>query len=438
MTLLKEIMSRILLGLFLFSFCSGQMEEEAYSPHGQGNQQLKISDPCSIEYTMSFTDIVHRWPYYIRNRTIIDDSTNEDALYVDILNGKLLDYPPGVGRCGGKYSIWQKELREGSAVVCVQNEVDTCFKEFEVKYRDCRDTFKYGLGTEVKDSVFCLQPTFCHAFDYLCENGGTCIEERDGFSCQCPDGYSGPTCEGDPCSISRPLPRLDLRLPTNHVAVPSKELYFSDGWKSAPKGMKILNQCRPGPLDILIIEDVSSSVINSDYRKMKDFILNIVRHLNISRTETSVAFLSFANTAKVGFHLDTYNNTMDVVETIASAHGEGGGTLVSSALELSASDVFTYHNGDRADADNIVLLFTDGIFKDQTSLKQDVEALKAKAEIYVVTVGPVVSNTTVAEVATSPDHILKLGDHSTATVITSALNPDPTCGAEQETVYEGR
>ncbi|XP_067653336.1 integrin alpha-X-like [Haliotis asinina] len=389
MVMLKETMFRILLVLSLLSFCSGQMDGEAYSPHGQHNHHVK-------------------------------------------------------------------------------------------------------------------EPKFCTSAKTLCRNGGICKEERDGFSCQCPYGFSGPTCEGDPCSISRPLPRMDERLPSNHVIGHATDMGLQSGWYSVAKGMKLLNrqpsipscgsnnpiwskgrwgsielvceedgenpctepipvmtktcentrvftlrafswysanycfECRPGPLDILIIEDVSSSVINSDYRKMKDFILNIVRHLNISRTETSVAFLSFANTAKVGFHLDTYNNTMDVVETIASAHGQGGGTLVSSALELSASDVFTYHNGDRADADNIVLLFTDGIFKDQSSLKQDVEALKAKAEIYVVTVGLVVSKTTVLEMATSPHHILKLGGHSTATVITSALNPDPTCGAEQETVYEGR
>ena len=33
---------------------------------------------------------------------------------------------------------------------------------------------------------------YCH--DGACENGGTCIEGTDSYSCTCADGYTGATC----------------------------------------------------------------------------------------------------------------------------------------------------------------------------------------------------------------------------------------------------
>ena len=31
--------------------------------------------------------------------------------------------------------------------------------------------------------------------DDPCDNGGTCCVTDDGFACECPDGFVGPTCE---------------------------------------------------------------------------------------------------------------------------------------------------------------------------------------------------------------------------------------------------
>ncbi|XP_067653348.1 cartilage matrix protein-like [Haliotis asinina] len=182
-------------------------------------------------------------------------------------------------------------------------------------------------------------------------------------------------------------------------------------------------ECLPASLDVLIIEDVSSSIMKSDYQKMKDFILNIVKGLDISQKSNNVAFLSFAKAAKVSFYLNAHYNNTRILTAIESHHGEGGGSNISSALKLSASDVFTDNNGDRADADNIVLLFTDGMYKDKSSLQHDLEVLKARAEVYVVTVGSIVSNTTLAEMATSPEYLLKLGDPLTTNKINSVLSP---------------
>nr|KAG5712305.1 hypothetical protein BaRGS_023884 [Batillaria attramentaria] len=43
-------------------------------------------------------------------------------------------------------------------------------------------------------------------FSRPCQNGGTCTDEKEGFSCQCPIGYTGPMCQtnvyecaSDPC-----------------------------------------------------------------------------------------------------------------------------------------------------------------------------------------------------------------------------------------------
>ena len=31
--------------------------------------------------------------------------------------------------------------------------------------------------------------------DVVCQNGGTCVDECNGYSCTCVDGYDGDNCE---------------------------------------------------------------------------------------------------------------------------------------------------------------------------------------------------------------------------------------------------
>ena len=44
----------------------------------------------------------------------------------------------------------------------------------------------------------------------LCQNGGTCLNRGNSFSCQCTDGWTGPQCDQSKTCLS---PSLNLRYP---------------------------------------------------------------------------------------------------------------------------------------------------------------------------------------------------------------------------------
>ncbi|XP_067660429.1 uncharacterized protein [Haliotis asinina] len=431
-------------------------------------------------------NIEQRWPFFGQGSGI-DDSGLKSGYYIASDRGHLLEYPPGLNKCGGRYPIWRKELTATMSVVCVQNETSTCAKEMELQTALCGGEEFYSLRTDVEDSVFCFQPNFC-VFN-TCLNGGTCINERYGHRCICAPGYSGPTCQGDPCQNYKMLPSMDLRSPSNKLP-DSYSDKIAPGWYAAPQGWKmpttdprsgcgsdsalynkategdlmlicvtyripgrcylafimetmtcernnetlygIFNvhhratycfECTPYPLDLLIIEDVSSSVIKQDFLKMKQFGLEVVSGLDVRPQGTNVAFMSVSKEAQIGFHLNRYTNESDVLTAMDAQHGTGGRTVLGDGVNLAASDVFTPSNGDRPDANNVVLIFTDGKVNGGASIESSYSHLTSKADVFVVTVTSQVDQITAKLVSSGPDHVRSIYENDTLTWAKDAVTP---------------
>ncbi|XP_046370988.2 uncharacterized protein LOC124145316 [Haliotis rufescens] len=474
-----------------------------------------------------------RWPIFGDLRR--DDSTKTGKVLKAADNGLMLDYPPGVESCGGKYPIWRKEKRRSNvSVVCVQNETHTCSTTFEIETRACpNDGEAYRIETNVARSVFCLAPNYCRGKP--CANGGTCSSVRDGFTCACRTGYTGRTCEGDPCTVSTRIPEIEKRGPANTIlgqvqdsgnllpgwydsfndtriltkpvigpacgntfpyyirevrgdiavtcaASRKSDCYFafmdtptqncSDGrqvyrlsslngassycydvdtcinnpcmnngtceanggtftciCQPGFKGTECETECTPKILDLLIIEDISTSVNQSEYEKMKTFVVDAMSKINISSAETNVAFMVFSGTAEVVFHLNTFrDNKASVMAAIGSQTHKGGDTFLGDAIKLATSEVFTETNGDRSVAENVVLLFTDGKSSAGEDVYSSIDELKAKAEVFVVTVTAKSDNTTVDFVASSPalSHVFHIDAPETASSIKNVTTGE-TC-----------
>ncbi|XP_048247892.1 neurogenic locus Notch protein-like [Haliotis rufescens] len=389
-----------------------------------------------------------------------------------------------------------------------------CFNFFEL----------YRIKTNVIRSVFCLAPNYCRSTP--CANGGTCIAGRDGFTCACKAGYTGRTCDGDPCTVSTMIPDIEKRGPSNtHAGQVRDSTSLKSGWydsfndtkiltrpvfgpacgekfpfwlkeirgdmaelclatsthacyaaymttptqncsdgrqvfrfprphssfsycydvdacvtnpclnngtceakkgeftcicQQGYKGLECETECKPKVLDLLIIEDISTSVNHSEYEKMKTFAVDAISNISISPAGTNVAFVVFSGKAEVVFHLNTYrDNKASVMAAIRSQTHTGGSTFLGDAIQLATSEVFTETNGDRFDAENVVLLFTDGKTSADEDVQSSIKELKAMAEVFVVTVTAQSDNTTVDIVASSPalSHVFHIDAPETASSI---------------------
>ncbi|XP_046580441.1 matrilin-3-like [Haliotis rubra] len=277
--------------------------------------------------------------------------------------------------CGSAFPLWIKVVDNGIAVMCVATRSTDCYIAFRnIPVQNCSDgrqVFKLPRPNPL--SSYCYDVDAC--VNNPCLNNGTCVANKGEFICTCPPGFKGIECE---------------------------------------------TECTSTPLDLLIIEDISTSVNRSEYEKVKSLVLATITDVSIAPTATNVAFMVFSGRAEVVFYLNTYSeNKTTVMEAIGSQAHTGGSTFLGDAIKLATSDVFTETNGDRPDAENVVLFFTDGESSADEDVRSSIDELKSKAEVFVVTVTAKVDITTVNFVATSPalKHVFHIDSPETADAI---------------------
>ncbi|XP_048241309.1 uncharacterized protein LOC124137890 [Haliotis rufescens] len=176
-----------------------------------------------------------------------------------------------------------------------------------------------------------------------CVNGGICedgLASGEPFTCKCPYGTTGRFCQ---------------------------------------------TVCVQRKVDLLLIEDASPSVTKTeDYAAMKEFEVQLINDTRINLSLLHVAEVVFGKEAEVGFHLNTFQDKGSALAAIANATKEHGPTFLNKAVKIADINVFSEKNGDRTDADNVVIVFTDGRSRNGINVMIDAGGLRRKAVIYVV------------------------------------------------------
>ncbi|XP_046555854.1 cartilage matrix protein-like [Haliotis rubra] len=172
-------------------------------------------------------------------------------------------------------------------------------------------------------------------------------------------------------------------------------------------------ECTGRKLDILIISDVSRSVTHSVFEKMKHFQRSLISWIGVSQQTNAVALMEFSSTPRVLIPLDSPSSrSKPALQSMINQqqYENGPSTDLADALDMAVTEVFTAQKGDRADADNMVILFTDGLLckSEKEDLAAYIGQLSAKAEVFVVASRGV--NTVIREIASKPEgnHIVNL------------------------------
>lgn len=117
-------------------------------------------------------------------------------------------------------------------------------------------------------------------------------------------------------------------------------------------------------MDIFFVIDTSSSTAytvvndqNDPLSIIKSKIATIVSGLDKG---TRTGFINYANTPKLVFGLNTYNDKESVLEAVERVKLLNGTTNTEHALKFLSKIGFTEGNGDRLLVPNVVVLITDG------------------------------------------------------------------------------
>uniref|UniRef100_A0A0B7BC59 Uncharacterized protein n=1 Tax=Arion vulgaris TaxID=1028688 RepID=A0A0B7BC59_9EUPU len=112
--------------------------------------------------------------------------------------------------------------------------------------------------------------------------------------------------------------------------------------------------------DVIFVLDSSGSVGELNFALMKNFTFSTVRDLEIDSGFFRVGIISFSDTSRIDFHLNTYTTKREIYDAVERINYVYGHTHTAEALRRVRTEMFTSRNGDRLDVPNVLVVVTDG------------------------------------------------------------------------------
>ena len=120
-------------------------------------------------------------------------------------------------------------------------------------------------------------------------------------------------------------------------------------------------------MDIALLVDTSRSITETQRGNLNTLIDRLIDKYPVSPKGNHYAFITFDRFARIRNKFNNQNRynqkTLEglIEKKIRISKGQKWGTRSDIALYRAAKELFTKEGGDRADAKNILLVFTDGL-----------------------------------------------------------------------------
>ena len=169
-------------------------------------------------------------------------------------------------------------------------------------------------------------------------------------------------------------------------------------------------------MDLVFILDLSGSLSNL-YDLSIEFMTTVIYGLPMHAGRARIALITYANSAKVEFYLNTYQSKQEVLNAL-SFRAAGRKTNTQEAINRAYSDVFSSGRGDRSGVDNIAIIITDG--KSNGNTKDTVNAANRARQNHIEVFVAATSNRAnmgeVQGIANDPDnsHVVSLNSKGEA------------------------
>ena len=149
----------------------------------------------------------------------------------------------------------------------------------------------------------------------------------------------------------------------------------------------------------------SGSIRQNRYEQVLEYLKSVVDALEVSEDRVRIGLVTYGDSARVRFHLNSYKFKEDVLQAIESTDFSRGRTATADALNQMRMNMFVQSRGDRPDVPNFAIVVTDG----QSNVNPEdtiPEAIQARIEgihIMAVTVMPEGPNLEIKGIASDPD-----------------------------------
>ncbi|XP_073406539.1 matrilin-2 isoform X2 [Dendrobates tinctorius] len=182
--------------------------------------------------------------------------------------------------------------------------------------------------------------------------------------------------------------------------------------------------CHNKPLDLVFIIDSSRSVRPYDFEKVKEFLITVLKFLDIGQDTTRVGLLQYGSTVKNEFSLKTYKKKSDIERAVKRMMHLATGTMTGLALQYAMNIAFSESEGARPVdmyVPRIAMIVTDGRPQDPVS-EISAKARNSGILIFAIGVGRV-DMQTLKSIGSEPheEHVFLVANFSQIETLTSVF-----------------
>ncbi|XP_055085626.1 integrin alpha-D-like [Periophthalmus magnuspinnatus] len=169
--------------------------------------------------------------------------------------------------------------------------------------------------------------------------------------------------------------------------------------------------CPSQPADIAFLLDGSGSVDPADFSKMKQFVINVIK--SFLGKDSRFAIIQFSRLVQISYYFNTFPISESWESNIESITQLKRTTYTATAIQRVVDEVFIPSNGNRPNANNVLIVITDGVSHDKNYLPGASEAANRKNIIrFAIGVGDSFNNADAKDelitIAASEDRVFQV------------------------------
>ncbi|XP_069035505.1 collagen alpha-1(XX) chain isoform X2 [Lepisosteus oculatus] len=138
------------------------------------------------------------------------------------------------------------------------------------------------------------------------------------------------------------------------------------------------------PADVVLLVDGSWSIGRTNFKRVRDFLENLITPFNIASDKTRIALSQYSGDPRTEWNLNNFTTKDQLVEAVRNFRYKGGNTFTGQALMHVLKENLQVGSGARLDSAKFVVLLTDG--KSQDDAIFAARTLK-QAGVEIITVG---------------------------------------------------
>ncbi|XP_078073113.1 matrilin-1-like [Mustelus asterias] len=149
----------------------------------------------------------------------------------------------------------------------------------------------------------------------------------------------------------------------------------------------IEEQCVGKALDLVFVIDSSRSILPPDFEKVKEFINNLLKFLDVGADKTRVGLVLYGSTVESVFALNTHRKVADMMGAVKDMVHLATGTMTGLAIEYTMEVAFSTREGARPlnrNVPRVAIIVTDGRPQDKVA---EVAAQARDSGILIFAVG---------------------------------------------------